>query len=177
MSIDPINEAFIAASSLQASDDIHKSFRETFDLSQCTKVIPDTLSLLVRSLSDEVEARFERSFAQRDAELLRLRADVIKLKDEAALTLAIAKKCLDEDYVSRRLKQFLDSKEFEEAVGEQVEDAMLRSEFGGRAIAEINDLITQQLRNIQVTDPDLTAKIRTTMCDILRHTAFVVPTS
>ncbi len=167
----------------------------------------DTLSavsLLVRSLSDEVEARFEKSFAQRDAELLRLRADVIALKDEAALTLASAKKYFDkskiydEDYVSRRLKQFLDSDEFEDAV-ELIIDANLRTEFGGRAIAEINDLITERLKQFLdsdefkdavgqyftdnwtgmqgVKDPDLTAKIRTTMCDILRHTAFVVPTS
>ena len=117
----------------------------------------DTLSavsLLVRSLSDEVEARFEKSFAQRDAELLRLRADVIALKDEAALTLATAKKCLDEDYVSRRLKQFLDSKEFEEAV-ELIIDANLRTD----------------------DEPDLDRRIRTIMCDILRHTAFVVPIS
>jgi len=168
MSIDPINEAFIAASSLQASDDIHKSFRETFDLSQCTKVIPDTLSLLVRSLSDEVEARFERSFAQRDAELIRLRADVIALKDEVALTLASAKKCLDETkkppgintilylerFMEEKLKYFLNQKEFEEIV-EQVVGSILDGEL----------------------DASSTAKIRTIMCDILRHTAFVVPTS
>ena len=117
MSIDPINEAFIAAASLQASDDIHKSFRKTFDLSQCTKVIPDTLTLLVRSLSDEVEARFERSFAQRDAELLRLRADVIKLKDEVALTLASAKKYAEN--VDRKFENFLETIAFEKAV-EQV---------------------------------------------------------
>ena len=171
MSIDPINEAFIAAASLQASDDIHKSFRKTFDLSQCTKVIPDTLTLLVRSLSDEVEARFERSFAQRDAELIRLRADVIALKDEVALTLASAKKCLDETkkppginttlylerFMEEKLKYFLNSKEFEEVVGQYFTDNWTGMQG--------------------VEDPDLTAKIRTTMCDILRHTAFVVPTS
>ncbi len=152
MSIDPINEAFIAASSLQASDDIHKSFRETFDLSQCTKVIPDTLSLLVRSLSDEVEARFERSFAQRDAELLRLRADVIKLKDEAALTLATAKKYVEN--VDRKFENFLESMAFQNAVDHQITIAFKTDD-----------------------EPDLDRRIRTTMCDILRHTAFVVPTS
>lgn len=121
MSIDPINEAFIAAASLQASDDIHKSFRKTFDLSQCTKVIPDTLTLLVRSLSDEVEARFERSFAQRDAELLRLRADVIKLKDEAALTLATAKKYVEN--VDRKFENFLESMAFQNAVEQVINNA------------------------------------------------------
>ena len=117
MSIDPINEAFIAAASLQASDDIHKSFRKTFDLSQCTKVIPDTLTLLVRSLSDEIEARFERSFAQRDAELVRLRSEVILLKDEVALTLASAKKYAEN--VDRKFENFLETIAFEKAV-EQV---------------------------------------------------------
>ena len=126
----------------------------------------DTLSavsLLVRSLSDEIEARFERSFAQRDAELLRLRADVIALKDEAALTLASANKNLatskifNEDYVTRRLKQFLKSKEFEEAVGQYFTDNWTGMQG--------------------VEDPDLIAKIRTVLCDILQRTAFVVPTS
>ncbi len=134
----------------------------------------DTLSavsLLVRSLSDEVEARFEKSFAQRDAELVRLRSDVIKLKDEAALTLATAKKCLDETkkppgintslylerFMEEKLKYFLNSKEFEEVVGQYFTDNWTGMQG--------------------VEDPDLTAKIRTTMCDILRHTAFVVPTS
>ena len=126
----------------------------------------DTLSavsLLVRSLSDEIEARFERSFAQRDAELLRLRADVIALKDEAALMLASANKNLatskifNEDYVTRRLKQFLKSKEFEEAVGQYFTDNWTGMQG--------------------VEDPDLIAKIRTVLCDILQRTAFVVPTS
>lgn len=126
----------------------------------------DTLSavsLLVRSLSDEIEARFEKSFAQRDAELIRLRSDVIALKDEAALTLANAKKCLDksevfnENYVTRRLKLFLDSKEFERAVGQYFTDNWTGMQG--------------------VEDPDLTAKIRTVLCDILQRTAFVVPTS
>ena len=120
MSIDPINEAFIAASSLQASDDIHKSFRETFDLSQCTKVIPDTLSLLVRSLSDEVEARFERSFAQRDAELVRLRSEVILLKDEAAMALVSAKKCVEN--VDKKFENFTESVAFQNAVEQLIND-------------------------------------------------------
>lgn len=80
----------------------------------------DTLSavsLLVRSLSDEIEARFERSFAQRDAELLRLRADVIALKDEAALTLASAKKYVEN--VDKKFENFLETIAFEKAV-EQV---------------------------------------------------------
>ena len=125
----------------------------------------DTLSavsLLVRSLSDEVEARFEKSFAQRDAELVRLRADVIALKDEVALTLAHAKKCLNksmmnEDYVTRKLKQFLDSKEFEEAVGQYFTDNWVGMQG--------------------VEDPDLYEKIRTILCDILQRMAFVVPRS
>ena len=125
----------------------------------------DTLSavsLLVRSLSDEIEARFEKSFAQRDAELVRLRSEVILLKDEVVLTLAHAKKCLNksmanEDYVTRKLKQFLDSKEFEEAVGQY---------------------FTDNWTGLQgVEDPDLTEKIRTVLCDILQRTAFVVPRS
>jgi hypothetical protein len=80
----------------------------------------DTLSavsLLVRSLSDEIEARFERSFAQRDAELLRLRADVIALKDETALTLASAKKYVEN--VDKKFENFLETIAFEKAV-EQV---------------------------------------------------------
>jgi len=94
----------------------------------------DTLSavsLLVRSLSDEVEARFEKSFAQRDAELVRLRADVIALKDEAALTLATAKKYL-EDFkkapdgldrvITERLKWFVESIEFKEAISKYFTD-------------------------------------------------------
>ena len=115
----------------------------------------DTLSavsLLVRSLSDEIEARFEKSFAQRDAELLRLRADVIALKDEAALTLATAKKCLES--VDRKLYDFTESMVFQNAVDHQITIAFKTDD-----------------------EPDLDRRIRTTMCDILRHTAFVVPTS
>jgi hypothetical protein len=80
----------------------------------------DTLSavsLLVRSLSDEIEAQFERSFAQRDAELVRLRSEVILLKDEVALTLASAKKYAEN--VDRKFENFLETIAFEKAV-EQV---------------------------------------------------------
>ena len=115
----------------------------------------DTLSavsLLVRSLSDEVEARFEKSFAQRDAELVRLRSDVIKLKDEAALTLATAKKYVEN--VDRKFENFLESMAFQNAVDHQITIAFKTDD-----------------------EPDLDRRIRTTMCDILRHTAFVVPTS
>jgi len=84
----------------------------------------DTLSavsLLVRSLSDEIEARFEKSFAQRDAELLRLRADVIALKDEAALTLASAKKYVEN--VDRKFENFLETMAFEKAVEQVINNA------------------------------------------------------
>ena len=84
----------------------------------------DTLSavsLLVRSLSDEMEARFEKSFAQRDAELLRLRADVIALKDEAALTLASAKKYVEN--VDRKFENFLETMAFEKAVEQVINNA------------------------------------------------------
>ena len=84
----------------------------------------DTLSavsLLVRSLSDEIEARFEKSFAQRDAELLRLRADVIALKDEAALTLATAKKYVEN--VDRKFENFLETMAFEKAVEQVINNA------------------------------------------------------
>lgn len=170
MSIDPINEAFIAAASLQASDDIHKSFRKTFDLSQCTKVIPDTLTLLVRSLSDEIEARFEKSFAQRDAELVRLRSEVILLRNEAAKTLVAAQEHSVADifktneafeafdcFITDRLKRFVASQEFEESVGQYFTDNWTSMQ--------------------DAKDVDLDRRIRSIMCDILRHTAFVIPTS
>ena len=115
----------------------------------------DTLSavsLLVRSLSDEVEARFEKSFAQRDAELLRLRADVIALKDEAAITLTVANRHVDS--VDARLSEFTKSMVFQNAVDRQITVAFKTDD-----------------------EPDLDRRIRTIMCDILRHTAFVVPTS
>jgi hypothetical protein len=115
----------------------------------------DTLSavsLLVRSLSDEVEARFEKSFAQRDAELLRLRADVIALKDEAALTLATAKKYIEN--VDRKLYDFTESMVFQNAVDHQI------------TIAFKSD------------DPDLDEKINTSLRNLLQRatiqTEFVI---
>lgn len=83
----------------------------------------DTLSavsLLVRSLSDEIEARFEKSFAQRDAELVRLRSDVIALKDEAALTLANAKKYVEN--VDKKFENFTESVAFQNAVEQLIND-------------------------------------------------------
>lgn len=44
--------------------------------------ITDALTLLVRTLSDEVEARFEKSFAEREAKLNKLRVEILEEIEE-----------------------------------------------------------------------------------------------
>jgi hypothetical protein len=98
------------------------------------------VALLTRSLSDEVEARFEKSFAQRDADLLRFRADVIALKDEAALTLATAKKYIEN--VDRKLYDFTESMVFQNAVDHQITIAFKSDD------PALEEKISTSLRNL-----------------------------
>lgn len=129
--------------------------------------VPTALQLLVKSLSDEIEARFEKSFAQRDAELVRLRSEVILLRNEAAKTLVAAQEHSVADifktneafdcFITDRLKRFVASQEFEESVGQYFTDNWTSMQ--------------------DAKDVDLDRRIRSIMCDILRHTAFVIPTS
>ena len=77
------------------------------------KTIPDTLTLLVKSLSDEVEARFQKSFDERDAQLNLVTADVIMASNTALLALQTAQKYFDE--VDNLFKTFCDTPEFDMA--------------------------------------------------------------
>jgi len=116
-----------------------------------TTPVPTALQLLVKSLSDEIEARFEKSFAQRNDELVRLRSEVILLKNEAALTLDAAQRYLDE--VEDKLEDFTDTTHFQNAVNHQITVAFKTDD-----------------------KPDLNRRISSTLRDLISRTRIVIPT-